>query len=108
MSSLKVIGLRPCRSTEADDYITCVGTAATPERSHRDSPTEEQQLSTGKRGQLLVRFFLTNRSSEGAYDLRSIYDNAPYGYVLYKPVGDDDWKATSTDWGAHRKQGWRL
>jgi len=66
----------------------------------------------GKGDDLLVRFLLTNRSGEGVYYLRSIYDKTPYGYVLYKQTGDDDWKATSPDRGRKGSKGggyeWQL
>src|ERR1700682_3715462 len=69
-------------------------------------------LVAGSGDDLLVRFRLTNHSKENVYYLRSIYDKEPYGYVLYKQAGDDDWKATSPDRGRKGSKGggyeWQL
>jgi hypothetical protein len=56
---------------------------------------QDSDVFVAVRDDLVVRLRLTNNGKETVYYLASIYEPTPTGYVLYKQVGDIEWKATS-------------
>lgn len=95
------------RSTKLDGItLTLIShRGLTPDPGSKDKYKGTDIVLVGPEDDLLLRFRLTNRSAKDFYYLKEIYNQQPTGHLLYRQATDDDWRATSPDFGRKGDKG---